>query len=193
MWKFKKVTPRPPSTRAGAADRGGDVVQLQVREHGQVQRAQSLDRLRTGRGVELETDLGDAEPRRDRRARRTASSRSGTSSASARRLRTSLSIEGEGEGDDDVEDDVDVMASDSSGEITNACDVVIGAPSAHFGGNPQRRTRLEERSGPDADRVRAGEQHLGRVATAAYAAGTDDRRVRERAAKPPTPRAARWV
>ena len=69
-------------------------------------------------------------------------------------------------------------ASDSSGEITNACDVVIGAPSAQFGGNPQWRTRLEEGSGPDADRVRAGEQHLGRVATGADAAGTDDRRVR---------------
>ena len=58
-----------------ASDRVRDVVELQVREHGQVQRAQSLDRLGTGRGVELETDLGDAEPRaptgaRDARPRR---------------------------------------------------------------------------------------------------------------------------
>ena len=81
--------------------------------------------------------------------------------------------------------------NDSSGEIANACDAVIGAPSAQFGGDPQWRTRLEEGGGPDADRVRAGEQHLGRVATTAYAAGTDDRRVRERAREPPTPRATR--
>ena len=63
MWKFKKRDAETAEHTRRALHRVGDVVELQVREHGQVQRAQSLDRLGPGRGVELETDLGHAEPR----------------------------------------------------------------------------------------------------------------------------------
>ena len=49
----------------GAADRRRDVVQLDVGEHLEVERAHARDRLGPGGRVQLEPDLGDAEPRRD--------------------------------------------------------------------------------------------------------------------------------
>ena len=55
----------PAEHAGGAADCGGDVVQLEVGEHGHVEGAQPPDRIRTSGGEQFEANLGDADPRRD--------------------------------------------------------------------------------------------------------------------------------
>ena len=107
------------------------------------------DRLGTGRGVQLETDLGDAEPRRDVLGE----------------LQRVVEV-GHVERDREPVAHVDRMSSvavglssQSSDQVAHAANVVRGAPP-RISSTIRSGARVGERRGADADRGRAREQHL---------------------------------
>ena len=63
--EVEEVDAAAPERPGGPAHRGGDVVQLQVREHPEALVPQGIEGGGTGLGVELEAHLGHAEPRLD--------------------------------------------------------------------------------------------------------------------------------